>query len=122
MKYSINNYVGAFMKAVEAVPPRQATVNFIKLLKKTGDIKNADKILEAIHKKMVRNKGGKWVKIESARDITRSRAKSLKSRFSKKDNVTFNINPELVAGIRIMVNGEEELDNTLTKKLNKMFF
>ena len=110
------------MKAVEAVPPRQATVNFIKLLKKTGDIKNADKILEAIHKKMVRNKGGKWVKIESARDITRSRAKSLKSRFSKKDNVTFNINPELVAGIRIMVNGEEELDNTLTKKLNKMFF
>jgi len=119
MKYSINNHVQAFTEALEKVSPEQAVERLVKLLKKTGDIKHSKKIIEAIHKKLVNKRGGKWMEIETARESAST--KELTSKFSNKDHVKFKINPELVAGVRITVNGEEELDNTLANKLKKMF-
>lgn len=130
MRYSINNYVEAFTEVMAGASslPAQAgdkkdklTASFLKLLQKTGDIKHAKKILEAVHKKIINKKGGKWVNIETARKISESQNKSLKHKFSEKDHVEFKINPELVAGVRITVNGEEELNNSLQNKLNKLF-
>jgi len=121
----MNNYVEAFTEALAEVSGTaekdKVISNFSKLLRRTGDIKSGAKIAAAIHKKMVNNENGKWVNIESARQLSDSKSRSLKSKFSKKDNITFNINPELVAGVRILVNGEEELDNTLNQKLNRLF-
>jgi F0F1-type ATP synthase delta subunit len=124
MRYSLNNYVDAFTQAIAGVSNlerEKLTANFAKVLKKTGDIRNAKKILEAIHKKLVNQAGGKWVNIETAREVSGSKKENLKKQFSQKDYVFFNINPELIAGIRVTVNGEEELDNTLNYKLNKLF-
>lgn len=120
MKYSINNYVGAFTQAVKKLSQEQVVASFVKLLKKTGDIKHSKKVIEAIHKKLVNEKGGKWVNIETARESA-LRKEKLKHNFSEKDHLDFKINPELVAGARITINGEEELNNTLQNKLNKLF-
>lgn len=120
MKYSVNNYVGAFTQAVKKSSQEQVVASFVKLLKKTGDIKHSQKIVEAIHKKIVNEKGGKWVNIEIARESALKKEK-LKHDFSEKDHIDFKINPELVAGVRITVNGEEELNNSLQGKLNKLF-
>lgn len=120
MKYSVNNYVGAFTQAIKTAPQVQVMDGFIKLLKKTGDIKNSNKIIEAIHKELVNEKGGKWVNIEVARESALKKEK-LKHNFSGKDHVEFKINPELVAGVRIIVDGESELNNSLQSKLNKLF-
>lgn len=121
MKYSVNNYVNAFTQAIKEVPRGQAIEGFVKLLKKTGDIKNSKKILEAIHKKLVNEKSGKWVNVETAREISSAKMTLLKHKFSAKDHVDFEVNPELVAGVRITINGEEELNNSLQNKLNKLF-
>ncbi|MDP3696485.1 MAG: F0F1 ATP synthase subunit delta [Candidatus Taylorbacteria bacterium] len=123
MKYSINNYVNAFAETVGKVPQEKIVDNFIKLLKKTGDIKHSKKILEAIHKKLVNEKGGKWVNIEVARDsaLKKSSTFFIKKVLDEKDHVDFKINHELVAGVRIMVDGESELNNSLQNKLNKLF-
>ena len=120
MKYSINNYVQAFTEVVKKTPQERAVNGFIKLLKKTGDIKHSKKILEAVHKKIVNEKGGKWVNIEVARESALKK-EGLELNFSNKDYVDFQMNPELVAGIRIIVDGEEELDNSLNNKLKKLF-
>jgi len=120
LKYSVNNYVGAFTQAIKTSTQEQVVASFIKLLKKTGDIKHSSKIIGAIHKKIVNEKGGKWVNVETARESALKKD-LLKHNFSEKDHVDFKINPELVAGVRITVNGEEELNNSLQNKLNKLF-
>lgn len=120
MKYSLNNYVDAFTQAAGHVSQEEAMKGFTKLLKKTGDIKHSKKILEAIHKKLVNQKGGKWINVETARESALKK-ESFKHRFSEKDHIDFKINPELVAGMRITVNGEEELNNSLQNKLNRLF-
>src|SRR3989344_5300618 len=111
MKYSVNNYVDAFVQTIKTAP-HEAIGGFIKLLKKTGDIKHSKKIIEAIHKKMVN--------VEVARDTALKKEK-FRYKFSDKDHIDFNINSELVAGIRITVDGERELNNSLQSKLNKLF-
>jgi len=120
MKYSVNNYVGAFIGASKKTSYEEAADGLIKLLKKTGDIKHSKKIVEAIHKKLVNEKGGKWMNIEVARELVLKK-EAFKHKFSEKDHVGFRINPELVAGVRITINGEGELNNTLQNKLNKLF-
>ena len=120
MKYSVNNYISAFAQAIKMVPSGQVVEGFVKLLKKTGDIKYSTKIFEAIHKKLVNERGGKWVNVEVARESALKKEK-LKNKFSEKDYVDFKINPELVAGVRITINGESELNNSLQGKLNKLF-
>lgn len=120
MKYSVNNYVGAFTQAVKKSSQEQVVASFAKLLKKTGDIKHSQKVIEAIHKKLVNEKGGKWVNIETARELALKKEK-LKHNFSAKDHIDFKINPELIAGVLVTVNGEEELNNSLRSKLNKLF-
>ena len=120
MKYIVNDYVKAFIQTINKVGHVGALFNFVKLLKKTGDIKHSKKILEAIHKNLINEKGGKWVEVEVARESALDE-KFLKNKFSKKDHVGFKISPELVAGVRITVDGEEELNNSLQNKLNKLF-
>lgn len=120
MRYSVNNYVSAFSEAVKSASQEKAIEGLVGLLKKTGDIKHSKKILEAIHKKLVNEKGGKWVNIETARESSLKKI-SLKHSFSDKDHLELSINPELVAGVRITVDGQEELNNSLENKLNKLF-
>lgn len=120
MKYSMNNYVGAFTQAIGKVSRDEVVSGFVRLLKKTGDIKHSKKILEAIHKKLVNEKGGKWVNVETARESSLKKI-SLKHSFSDKDHLELSINPELVAGVRITVDGQEELNNSLQNKLNRLF-
>ena len=121
MKYSIDNYVEAFTQALKEGTQKDISAGFVKLLQKNGDIKHFKKIIEAIHKKMVNDKDGKWINIETAREVLPAREKTLRHNFSEKDHINFKINPELVAGIRITVNGQEELDNSLNQKLKRLF-
>ncbi len=119
MKYSLNNYVQAFAQTVKTAP-HEAVGGFIRLLKKTGDIKHSKKIIEAVHKKLVNEKEGKWVDVEVAREAALKK-ETFKHKFSEKDHLDFRINPELVAGVRITVDGERELNNSMQNKLNKLF-
>lgn len=120
MKYSVNNYVIAFTQTIKKATQEKAVEGFMKLLQKTGDIRHSKKILEAIHKKLVNEKGGKWVNVETARESVLKKEK-LKHNFSEKDHIDFKIDSELVAGVRIMIDGESELNNSLQNKLNKLF-
>ena len=121
MKYSVDNYVEAFTQALKEGTHKVISAGFVRLLEKNGDIKHFKKIIEAIHKKMVNDKDGEWVSIEMARSLPKNKLESLSHKFSKKDHVDFKINPELVAGVRITVNGQDELDNSLNQKLKRLF-
>jgi F0F1-type ATP synthase delta subunit len=124
MRYSLNNYINALVGALQETPNEKKDIiltNFVKLIEKNGDISKRDKIIEAVHRKFVNMSGGKWVSVELARKASEPRMRLIKEMFTAKDHVIFYINPELKAGIRITINGEEELDNSLNNKLKKLF-
>lgn len=122
MKYALNNYVKAFINALEVQKDKDAIVsNLVKSLKKSGDIKNSRKIINGIAQELIRRGGGNLIRIETARELSEERKELIKGKFSAKDRLVFDINAQLTAGIRITVNGEEEVDNSLNNKLNKLF-
>ena len=124
MKYSPKNYAVALNQALEGKPETKKGAilkNFLAVLKKNGDQRLARKILEIFKGLVVRQKGGHHVLVELARENPDSSTQSILKKFGEKDWVETSINPSLVAGIRVTLDGEQELDNSLAKKLHKLF-
>lgn len=124
MKYPSYLYARAFLEVMEKTPERkrgEILKRFVQLLFKNGDIRRADKIIEAVSRFIVQARGGRSVAIEYARIIPAKLRRKLTGAFSKKDAVTEILNPVLVAGVRITMDGNEELDMTMARKLKKVF-
>ena len=69
---------------------------------------------------MVNGKGGMVVVIEFARAQDAKARKNMLDLFDKKDRVITKINPRLVAGLRVLRDGEWEYDMSLNAKLEKI--
>ncbi|MFA6354627.1 MAG: F0F1 ATP synthase subunit delta [Candidatus Paceibacterota bacterium] len=94
---------------------------FANSIKKNGDLPKIKKIIEAIERRIVKKDGGRVIEIEFARTVSETALAKLTGQFTKKDIIKTKINEQLVAGVRITIDGEQELDNSLQKKLAKIF-
>ncbi len=123
MKYSSINYAQAFFEAIETHPDKktQFTENLARLIAKNGDLELIPKIINELKNLLTRKQGGHRVKIESARPLPEILLKKITSKFDNLDLVETYINPELIAGIRITLDNEHELDNSFSQKLKKLF-
>jgi F0F1-type ATP synthase delta subunit len=120
MKFSTQIYTEALLNALKEASEEEkekVLLSFVRVLDKNGDGRYRDRIVESVHKKIVQQNGGKWVSVEFARELTESHKKTIKEAFAENDHVSFSINPTLVAGTRITIDGEKELDASLNKKL-----
>lgn len=93
--------------------------NFLLLLEKRGGMSNAKVIVSQAEMMMLKNKGNKKITLETARKIELK--KMIKGLVKTGDTVEEKINPSLVAGIKVIVDGEQQLDFSLAKKLNEIF-
>jgi len=91
---------------------------FLKALERNGDTKKLKQIAALVEKMLLEKSGNKNVVVETARPAPKN---SLKGFIKGGDVVQEKINPALVAGIKIIVNGEKQLDFSLQKKLNEIF-
>ncbi len=124
MKYSPAIYAKAFQEVVDGAPKaRQEEVikNFCKVIVKNGDAPQIDKICIAIEEQHARTKGGKVVQVEFAREMNEAAIKKITKQFKEHDLVSVKIAPSLIAGVRITVDGEKELDASLSNKLQKLW-
>lgn len=123
MKFSPKIYSEAFIQAIHSSPEEKEklTKSFAKLIRKNGDLSLLPKIVEYLKGLLVKEKGGQRIKIEFAREPQKKLAQTLMAKFKKEDLIEISINPDLVAGVRINIDGEKELDNSLIRKLNKIF-
>lgn len=122
MKYSPKDYALALSKSLQKSKDEKHLIsNFLRVVRKNSDQKILPKILEAFKKIEVEKNGGSHVKIEFAREATETQIRSISKRFSTKDWVETSINPSLIAGVKIAFNDERELDNSLSRKLHKLF-
>ena len=124
MKYSIEDYAKALASAVlEMRPGAEAAVkrNFEQVVQKNGDRERANKILDAASRLLRAQKGGREVVFESARPMSPTHRKALDPLLRPDDQAAHKVNPALVAGVRITIDGEYEFDGSLRGKLDKIF-
>ncbi len=123
MKYRAENYAESLSRALTKHPNKSdvLTKNFARLLKKNGDLNLFPKIVENLRVILIKKRGGHRVKIEFAREPEKDQLKRITSVFNSEDVIETYLNPELVAGTRITIDGERELDNSLSRKLHKLF-
>lgn len=111
MKYAPSIYARAFLETKPDVK------NFLRVVAKNGDFQRIDTIVEAIEAQAAKDRGGHMVELEFARETPLRQ----KFTFTAKDLIRTSINPFLVAGVRVTIDGEKELDMSLRRKLNKLF-
>lgn len=124
MKYTSAMYAKAFTTAVKASASLNKTTlvnNFVFLLKRTADIQFRADIIRAVEVAWARAHGGRDVHVETAQPMNERLRKAVHAKFTNKDLIQETINPALVAGMRIIVDGEQELDGSMRRKLQKLF-
>jgi len=124
MKYSSIEYTRAFTALAEKdlsnSEENTLTRNFWAHIEKNGDMSHSGEIIR-LTEKMLRQKYGKrHVLLETARPLSEVRKKL--SKFLKStDIVEEQVSPELIAGLRITVDGERQFDGSLAHKLKVLF-
>ena len=122
MKYSNRIYAKALvdlMAEKKSVNEKKMVDNFLKILQKNGDLKKAKQIILLAEKLYLQKTGNKNIIIETARKIS---SKGMLDYFVKKNDVVEEkVNPEIIAGIKIIINNEQQLDFSLSKKLEEVF-
>lgn len=124
MKYQAKDYAKAFLAAVEGKSGEEHRLmmkRFLNAVKKFGDEKNLSKILAALELAVTKERGGREVIMESAREILASLRTALVAGFKPNDLIRERTNPALIAGIRILINGEWMVDASLKRRLEKLF-
>lgn len=124
MRYSPEIYAKSFFEVLEiskASAYESILKRFLAVVSKNGDQSRINAIIEAFERLVVKSNGGKIVEIITARDVSPAEQSKLKKLFSTNDLIKTSIDPKLVAGVRVELNGELELDYSLAKRFRKMF-
>ena len=123
MKHQASIYAKALVEAAASVPKEKddaVVSNFLKLVKKNGDMGQVDKIVRLAQKSMAKRYGRRILSVESARPLGRN-LDFIKKIAKKEDIIEEKINPGIIAGVKITINGEMQFDGSLDRKLKKLF-
>ncbi len=124
MNYSPKNYADAFCSAVlEAKSDAEKDKcirNFLDLLKKNRDQRKVSDILSLAEKIIGQRTGARKVVVESARPLSTQNKKLVESMVKPIDHVEKKISKDLVAGIKVTINDELQLDGSFSKKIKNI--
>lgn len=121
MKYKLKEYAKALSESMvsKKLSDKELVNNFIELLRKNREFKNARKILELAQKYYLTAGGGKKITLEMARPLDK---KDILRNIKKEgDIVEERTNLDLIAGIIIIIDENRQLDFSLKNRLNKVF-
>jgi F0F1-type ATP synthase delta subunit len=122
MKYPVSTYAEALAQVVlESGDSTVAAKNFIALLRKNGDEKHLGKILGESERLIHREQGIKEIVVESARKLKQPPRALLKDLAKPEDEIREVIRPDLIAGIKVVIDGELQFDGSFKGKVDKMF-
>jgi len=92
--------------------------NFISLVKKNKDEVKLKKILEEAQSFYLKKTGKDKIIFEFAREGTHF--KDLESIAKEGDIIEKKTNPDLIAGVKVVINGEKQFDYSLANKLKNI--
>ncbi len=99
-----------------------AIEKMVRVIRKNGDWSRREKIVAAIEAAARAHAGKSLVIVESARPLTAAQRAMIETRFpTQQFDQEYRTNPEVVAGVRIEINRESQIDATLASAIRKMF-
>ena len=104
----------------KGIDEKKIVNNFVKFLVSTGCEGKSKEILELAEDLLLVKQSRRKITFETAREITASQKKLLDGFVKKGDIVKQKINPELIAGIKIIINDSQQFDASMQSKLNKI--
>ena len=121
MKYSSHIYAKALVEVLEDrhVNADIATRNFLGIVRRNGDEAHLGKILEESARLARGKRGIRKVTLASARELTVKQEAEMAHFLKAGDVVERRIEPELIAGVKIIVDDELQFDGSLKKKLDR---
>lgn len=125
MRYTNQQYAEAFLLALDnqkSEPQRrEATRRFLSILQKNGDSPKLQTILRILEKKYLHKEGLKKVSLEYAGRLSPDTKKDIEKILGRKIIITERKNPDLLAGIKILVNDEILIDASAKRQMDKLF-
>ena len=94
--------------------------NFVKLLVGIGYEKKSKEILDLAQDLLLQKQGKRKITFETARKMTDNQEKMVEDFVKKGDVKKEKINPELIAGIKIIINDSKQFDASMQSKLQKI--
>ena len=120
-KNNIKIYSKALAEAIlEKKDSKKIVDNFLNLLVKNRLEKKAKEIIDLAEDLILEKQGKKKITFLTARKITASQRKILETIAKQGDIITEKIDSELVAGVKIIINGSKQFDGSLQKKLQNI--
>jgi len=95
--------------------------NFLKLLVKNNQEKKAKEILGLAEDLLLIKQGKRKIIFNTARKMSADQKKLLHDFIKSGDVVKEKIDPELIAGIKIIINDSKQFDASLAGKLQNIF-
>ena len=109
-----------YKKELSTVEGKKIVNNFVKLLISAGFEGKSKEILELAETMVLAQQGKRKITFETAREISDTQKKLLENLVNKGDIVKKVINPELIAGIKIIINDSQQFDSSMQSKLSKI--
>ncbi|MDO8493254.1 MAG: F0F1 ATP synthase subunit delta [bacterium] len=124
MRYSPALYAKSLFEVLDGAKSDEYDLilqNFKQTIEKYGDLSRINSIIEFFEGLVVTSSGGRMIEIETAREIPDAEQSQLAKLFKQGDIIKKSIDPSLVAGVRVEIDGEVELDYSLARKFRNMF-
>ena len=123
MKYPSTIYAKALAELIldkkNALDFKKITKGLFSLMQKNGDVSKAKEIFALAESMLLKKSGHKKITLEIARNAN---IKNMMKVFSKAgDSIEEKINPKIIAGVKISIDGVKQLDLSLQKKLGEIF-
>jgi len=117
-KYSSKTYARALSVLILEKESKKNLNGFLDFIRKNGDLKKTKEVIALTEAIFYKKTGKRKITLEIARKIERKNI--LKDFFQEGDIVKEKINPELIAGLKVNVNNEKQLDYSLKSKLDNL--
>jgi len=132
MRYSTHDYAKALAEVMRENPAAKTDVvvkNFMALVRKNGDEGRLKNIVAEAARFARRGTSDRSelasvireIRVESARPLSKAQMTMVKNFLKSGDVVEYAVNPDLVAGVKIIVNDEMQFDGTMKAKLEALF-
>jgi F0F1-type ATP synthase delta subunit len=119
----IKSYAKALAEVINSgkVDDKKIVSNFTKFLISSGYISKAKEILDLAEDFILAKNKNRRITIETARKATINQKKMLERFVKSGDVVKEKVNPELIAGVKIIINDSKQFDSSLQSKLQNIY-
>lgn len=120
MKYPPKNYAFALLDIPEKSLTKDAFWNFLRILRKNGDLAKLPRILAELKKQYLKKYGTKDVEIMLARENPKI-VSQMQHALNLKEEPRVVIRKEILGGAVITINDEVLIDGSVRTRLKKLF-